>query len=233
MGEVGESDPEDRTTKGATAEAEADALAQRDGPHAKRVPTQARALATYESIVAAATELAASQSPPSLTVADITDAAGVSKGAFYGYFAGMDELVEEVRSRVRAEYFTYMAEFFANETFASAEDVLVELVHWYADYFRANALARRLFLERGHDIGTDPLTGPHWEIRRPWRLVLTYLDGAGLLSRPVDDELVDRAEALYGQFESMIDLAFRRDPTGDPRIIALIDEMLAMQAAHF
>jgi AcrR family transcriptional regulator len=44
-----------------------------------------------------------------VTVADITDAAGVSKGTFYVYFASKAELVGALRDATIAEYHTRMA----------------------------------------------------------------------------------------------------------------------------
>lgn len=201
-----------------------------DAVRVRRVPTQPRALVTYESIVSAAAELVADRGVYGLAIADVTEAAGVSKGAFYGYFNGMDELSDELRSRARAEYVSYLGAFFSSGDFSTAAEALCEFAVWYAKFLRTNHLARSLFLERGRDIGIGPLDNEEWQIRRPWRSVLGYMDQAGLLSRPVDVDLEKRAEAMYCQFEALVDLAFRGDPQGDPGILELLDEMLTVQA---
>lgn len=198
----------------------------------RRVPTQARALATYERIVATAGDIAVANGLDAVTVLDVTAAAGVSKGAFYGYFTGIEELIDEVRARLRREDLRYLTDFFSERTYDDPANVVLDLASWYADRFRGNDLARRLFLERGRDIGADPLDGPEWEFRRPWRMILQFLESDGLLSRDIDDDMLVHAEAAYCQFEALLDLAFRRDPQGDKRVLLVLDEMLLAQFAN-
>jgi AcrR family transcriptional regulator len=64
----------------------------------------------------AAERLLAERGLGATTVADITSAAGVSKGSFYVYFASRDELVEALNAR------------FGDELFLVLDDVLTALV---------------------------------------------------------------------------------------------------------
>ena len=76
-----------------------------------RRPTERRT-----ELLDAAERLFAERGLNATTVADITEAAGVSKGSFYGYFASRDELVEALNARL------------GGELFAVLDDVLTALV---------------------------------------------------------------------------------------------------------
>lgn len=76
-----------------------------------RRPTERRT-----ELLDAAERLFAERGVAVTTVADITAAAGVSKGSFYGYFASRDALVEALNARL------------GDELFAVLDDVLQALV---------------------------------------------------------------------------------------------------------
>lgn len=76
-----------------------------------RRPTERRT-----ELLDAAERLFAERGVAGTTVADITSAAGVAKGSFYGYFASRDELVEALNARL------------GDELFAVLDDVLQALI---------------------------------------------------------------------------------------------------------
>jgi AcrR family transcriptional regulator len=68
-----------------------------------------------EQLLAAATRLFADQGA-AVTVSEITEAAGVSKGTFYVYFASKDELIAQLREAVIADHQLQMEKAIADNS---------------------------------------------------------------------------------------------------------------------
>ena len=98
-------------TKGQIGGVVAEAVRGATGKTWVRRPAERRT-----ELLDAAEHLFAERGLGATTVADITGAAGVSKGSFYGYFASRDELLEALNARL------------GDELFAVLDDVLTALV---------------------------------------------------------------------------------------------------------
>lgn len=65
----------------------------------RRIPTQGRALATYEAILEASFQILDQEGEPRLNTNYIADRAGVSIGTLYQYFADRDAILAELGHR--------------------------------------------------------------------------------------------------------------------------------------
>jgi len=119
-----------------------------------RRPTERRT-----ELLDAAERLFAERGLSATTVADITGAAGVSKGSFYGYFSSRDELVEALNARLGDELFAVLDDVLttlvgdAVSTIAGGDEVrfdgarLSELLEVAVDRMVRTLLARRDLIE--------------------------------------------------------------------------------------
>ena len=113
---------------------------------------QTRSRATQDRIFAAGTELLAKGGPEALTVAAVTDAAGVAVGSVYRRFGDKERLLLAIQSRFTEDFRAEFRQRVA-DTALSAEtppaEVIAAAVCGVAETFRAHSRLLRVFMLLG------------------------------------------------------------------------------------
>jgi AcrR family transcriptional regulator len=184
-----------------------------------RRPVQARSRATVESILGGAAEVLASRGYSATTTNHIAEAAGVSIGSFYQYFADKDDVIRSV-----ATMFARDALAFSGNHINDGEDEATQVRAWLAAVVaRASedeALIRVLFRE-------VPYT---WTIPGVLEAVadsLATIELLGPLNRTEDARKRDRAFVIFKSMMAVIvDVA--ADPVLRSRRDNIVEELTRM-----
>lgn len=182
------------------------------------LPPQRRGRQRRAEILRAATELIDAEGPngPGISIRGITDRAGTSPATVYHYFDDIDAVVGAVAAEYMDGLVAAVAPAFG--THAGAREFLDAVVGGYRSYFAARPGLRELWFDRR----ANPIV---IQIHAHYRADLTgklLEEMARHSSTPgtLDDHAI--TVALVG---SLWELAFARDPRGDPAVVQQIIEL--------
>ncbi|MGW4024068.1 ScbR family autoregulator-binding transcription factor [Streptomyces sp. NPDC005009] len=189
---------------------------------------QERSEKTRQRLVHAGAEMFDLKGYANATLADIADAAGVTKGALYFHFVSKEDLAEAVRQRGHA---------LVCEAVRAADDrraplqALVDLSHWLAWSLQEDPTLRAAFRLAGDRAGNDRAAGPgfHQTCMVAGRHLLRRARTAGELWQRGAEENAEGAETLVDAALCGIEVLSRGGMTYDElagRISALWDLML-------
>jgi AcrR family transcriptional regulator len=174
----------------------------------RREPRQQRGWATVDGLLDAADALVAEHGPHALTTTAVARRAGVAVGTVYQYFADVHALevavvgrhLDQMASQVEAELSTL--------GLRRKRDAANAALDAFCAYHRTHAGFRWLWPEVG--------TLSH---ERLSNVVVEVLVAKGLAAS--DDAAFRReADIQWAVAEALVALAFRRDPNGDPAVLA-------------
>lgn len=169
------------------------------GPPAKDGPKQERARRTRREVLASAAEAFADHGFPPVTVVDIANLAGVTKGAVYFHFANKEALAQAIAGEFYAQL-GGIADSVVAEGHAPLE-VGAQLLLRTAEAFRDDKIVQagaRLQLER-NSIGID-MPVPFVRYHRLMASALSRAQEIGDLGADVDPESLARVliSAFFG-----------------------------------
>jgi AcrR family transcriptional regulator len=200
------------------------AAADRGGhpPPATPVPaSQRRGQESRERIVGAALSLIARHGPRSreVSVRAIAIGAGVSTGALYHHFPDLESIMTAVAERYMDEMMTAIGAATAEREWADFHDFIDARVTAYMEFFAARPGLREFWFD---DRASDGVMDVH---RRYRELISVTMQQAfarftGVTADPVTFQISTVVSgALY-------ELAFRRDPKGDPVVVAELQKFI-------
>lgn len=194
---------------------------------ARRRPRQARSQQRVERVLDAAQALLDEGGYEALTVKAIAVRADVAIGSLYQFFANKREIVSALGQRY-IEQVAHVIDELADTRFNDWEQALDTVFDAYVDYYRREAGFRALWVDEHLD---DSL---HQADRQLNDLIASAV--RGIIEPLMPCEIKDPAFHFAYVVElgdSMLDFAFRGDPSGDERVVAatrsLIHHHLARQ----
>jgi AcrR family transcriptional regulator len=188
----------------------------------RRTPRQARSLQLVGEALDAADRLLAEGAGATLTTTTIAAEAGVSVGALYQYFPGLDAIVAAVALRHIEASDELMDEALAAVRAEGCADPVGMLVDLFAARYRAQPGYRALWsgprlterLREADRVGKARLADG----------VRTILLELGIADD--DDRLAVACAAAVHACDALLQEAFRRNPDGDPEFLEQAKEML-------
>jgi AcrR family transcriptional regulator len=126
------------------------------GPQTPNEPPTTKGRNTRQRLVAAATSLFEENGYAHIRIADITERAGVSQGAFYRYFADRRSLMLELMRQLTAEAFDFVRVPWDGTDPMSS---LLRSTQLYFEYYAAHRALFGLLVELSQ---TDPEVGQIW-----------------------------------------------------------------------
>jgi AcrR family transcriptional regulator len=198
--------------------------ARAQAPEAQRLREYGRA----ESAILSATERLLQDTPlHALSVADIIDAAGISRTSFYAHFASKPAVIAECLRRVMDQVTVAVAPFHT-QSHADAETAIrVSLRRWVEVATVHGALLRAVSEEWPHDA----------ELRRLWTAMLATVTAgtakviraarAGGQAPPGPDEQALAACLMWG-YERVLHIALVGEAPGLPRPEVIIEPLTQM-----
>ncbi|TNM36509.1 TetR/AcrR family transcriptional regulator [Nocardioides albidus] len=156
-----------------------------------RPPVTVNGMTVPERLVEAALELFAAKGFESTSVQDVVDAAGVTKGAMYHYFASKDDLLAEIYARVLRMQLSQLESFVASRApiteriAAAAADVVVTTIE--------NLPSTTLFFRSLHQLNPEHELQVRAERRRyhdMFREMVIEGQRSGELRSDIDADLV-------------------------------------------
>lgn len=189
-----------------------------DIPRLRRVPTQARSRERVRRLLDAAEDLLASEGAEALTTTRVAEAAGVSVGSLYQYLPDKGAIVQALARRYLADFEGLMGEMereARRSGGAGWEDPVGRLIDAFSERYRELPGYRALWF--GREL-SDELRAADREnkvaLARGVRRIAVALN----LARD-DDYLRVAARAGVLVTDSILQEAFRSDPSGDPQLI--------------
>lgn len=181
----------------------------------RRQPRQSRSRAKVDAMLDAADDLLAESGAAAVTTTTVADRAGVAVGTLYQYFSDVDALLAALAERHAARIGARLAQALRQEELTRKRDAANLALDTLITYARETPAFRALWqssgVRRGAGVGAaaEPLVV----------LVANALVAQGLAQ--ADDEAFRlEVEIQWAVAEGLIRLAFRRDPTGDPIVLA-------------
>jgi len=196
---------------------------------ARRAPVQKRSVAKVERILEAAQQLAEEFPPAEITTNLIAGRAKVSVGSLYGYFPDKAAVFTAVTTRYVEHFAELLRKVFedpAPSDWAAASDAVIDA---FTDYYRTEPGFRALWFGgyRSDEVA---------ELDRSNLIVLADLWRSLLVQHGLiqDDPALDLPfEISWELGDRLLDLAFRRDPNGDERVIAEAKVILRYYEARY
>ena len=201
------------------------AVSTADDAYGRRVPTQQRSRARMTGVLDAAAALIDEIGPDAITTSLIASRAGVSVGWLYDFFPNRQAVYEAVMARSIANV-TPIADR-VHEEFADRpwSDGLCAVIDALVSFYRTDPGFRVLWFSRFQSAQMIQENVSH-DLAEA-RAALSRLERSGLRLRGVDPDAA--MHLVVGIVDKGLDLAFRLDPSGDPRII---DETKAAVCAY-
>lgn len=126
----------------------------------RKKPTQARAAATIDAIVEAASQILQREGEDAVTTGRIAERAGVSIGSLYQYFPNRDAILIALNARQREEIVAEVAKSLSEIEGKNGEEIVRRVIATLVATFRPRrsrrrlvALASALRAERGDETG--------------------------------------------------------------------------------
>jgi AcrR family transcriptional regulator len=181
----------------------------------RRQPRQSRSRAKVDALLDATDTLLAESGAASVTTTAVSDRAGVAVGTLYQYFSDVDALLAALAERHAARIGARLAQSLRHQELSRKRDAANLALDTLIAYARETPAFRALWqssgVRRGAGVGAaaEPLVV----------LVANALVAQGL-ARADDEAFRLEVEIQWAVAEGLIRLAFRRDPTGDPIVLA-------------
>jgi AcrR family transcriptional regulator len=200
--------------------AQSAAAAHRDGQPGSPAPApasapQKRGQESRERIVGAALALIARHGPRSrdVSVRAIAAGAGVSTGALYHHFPDLESIMAAVAERYMNEMMAAVSAAADNREWADARGFIDARTTAYVEFFAARPGLREFWFDDG---ASDGVIDVHRRYREQISATLqeAFTRFTGVTADPV---LFQISTVVSG---SLFELAFRRDPKGDPVVVA-------------
>ncbi|NWB97017.1 TetR/AcrR family transcriptional regulator [Pseudomonas gingeri] len=184
-----------------------------------------RKLRTREAIIVAAQKIFVEQSPENVSVDELARAAGVSKQTFYNHFTEKEELIREIRARIRSKLDALVFEANRNES-DPAKRLSIALCIYAKQSIADPALGRLMARLPFEDLRLDsqsnlPAATDIREGLMQGRLAMFSVDtglafvfgvGEGLLSSILRPEGGPTASVISHQFVTLLLRAFGLPP---------------------
>lgn len=179
----------------------------------RRQPQQARSQAKVDALLDAADSIVIDAGIDGLTTTLVAARAGVAVGSLYRYFDGVPALIDALAARHTAEFGRSLARSLAGRTFGRKRDAANAALDALIAYARAQPGFRALW----H--GAPALVGTQFDAQSDDLLghILGAMAPGGLGADPT---LELEAQIQWATASALILLAFRRDPDGDPAVLA-------------
>lgn len=192
-----------------------------------RQPKQARSRARVKRILDAADRIFAEEGYEAFTVRRITEVAGLPVGTVYQFFADKNAIVDALAYRYLGVFNEIMDARVADRRRASWSDVVDDAFDAFVSLYRANP--GLLSLWQARHISSSAFDA---DIANNERLA----DGLRviLVSREQMKDNADLARACrvaVATVDALLDLAFRTNPHGDPKLIAEAKRMQKLYLA--
>lgn len=199
-------------------------------PRLRRVPTQARSRARLRRLLDAAETLVASEGAEALTTTRVAEQAGVSVGSLYQYLPDKGAIVQALARRYLAEFEELMHEL-EREARRGGEgwhDPVGRLIDAFADRYRERPGYRALWF--GRDL-SDELRAADRDNKMALARGVRRIAVSLRLAR---DDAYLRVAARAGVLvtDSILQEAFRSDPSGDPQLIEEAKRILRLYLAE-
>ncbi len=201
------------------------AILASDDSAARRVPTQQRSRARVAAVLDAAAQLIDEIGPDAATTALIAARAGVSVGWLYDFFPNREAVYEAVMARSIANVTPIADRVHAEYADRPWREGLCAVIDALVGFYRTDPGFRVLWFSRFQSAQMIQENVSH-DLAEA-RAALSRLERSGLRLRGVDSDTA--MHLVVGIVDKGLDLAFRLDPTGDPRII---DETKAAVCAY-
>lgn len=185
------------------------------GGGGRRQPQQERSRAKVDAILDAADGLVAERGVEHLTTTLVAERAGVAVGSLYQYFDGVPAIIDELVARHAEHYRAQLHDALAAKRLTRKRDAANTALDALIDYYRTQPGFRGLWrgapraMGAGFGAAGDALVA----------LVIDALVDQGLVTT-IDDDLARELEVQWAVAAPLIELAFRRDPAGDPTVLA-------------
>jgi AcrR family transcriptional regulator len=186
-------------------------------PRLRRVPTQARSRARVRRLLDAAEELLAAEGAEALTTTRVAEEAGVSVGSLYQYLPDKGAIVEALARRYLTEFEALMGEL-ERSILSDPQawtDPVGHLIDAFSQRYRERPGYRALWF--GRDL-SEELRAADRENKVALAQGVRRIAVALGLAR---DDAYLRVAARAGVLvtDSILQEAFRSDPSGDPALI--------------
>ncbi len=181
----------------------------------RRTPKQQRSRAKVEAVLDAAGRLVVERGCDHLTTTTAAEAAGVAVGSLYQYFDSVDAIIDGLMGRCAERFADRLEAELVGIRFTRKRDAANAALDCFVRFYGDEPLLRALRDARplGSVIGFGA-TGD-----RIMRVVIESLAGQGLADAGDEDFLLE-VEVQWAVAEALVLLAFRRDPDGDPAVLA-------------
>ncbi len=196
-----------------------------DDSAARRVPTQQRSRARVAAVLDAAAQLIDEIGPDATTTALIASRAGVSVGWLYDFFPNREAVYEAVMARSIANVTPIADRVHAEYADRPWREGLRAVIDALVGFYRTDPGFRVLWFSRFQSAQMIQENASH-DLAEA-RAALSRLERSGLRLSGVDPDTA--MHLVVGIVDKGLDLAFRLDPTGDPRIV---DETKAAVCAY-
>ncbi|MFC9998774.1 TetR/AcrR family transcriptional regulator [Nocardia sp. NPDC127526] len=180
----------------------------------RRAPSQQRSRARVDRILQAARELLEESGPGAVTTRAVAERAGVPVASIYQYFANREAVLQELTLRSVGGIDADMSARVAELRVGSIADAVDQIVALHHALYRSHPEVVSMYYAR-RESGLFP--DPREHRRRLAGMVHGLLLDRGLL-RPDTDRLVTEVAVELG--DRLLELAYHRDPVGDPAILA-------------
>ncbi len=196
------------TTKTANVKAGAD----------RRRPQQERSRAKVDAILDAADALVARSGTDALTTTAVAKGADIAVGTLYQYFDGVPAILEALVARHADRFSTHLEQQLATRRFRKKRDGANAALDALIAYYRAEPGFRVLWREEPHLLHASFGAGGGGAVRTVGTIT-SALVAQDLLAAG-DEHFALEAEIQFAVAVPLIELAFRRDPDGDPIVLA-------------
>lgn len=193
---------------------------------ARRRPKQERSRAKVDAILDAADAIVATDGTDGLTTTLVAERAGVAVGTLYQYFDGVPAIVDALVARHADRYTESLRVALTARRFKRKRDTANAALDLLIDYYRAEPAFRALWR------GAPRATGAGFEEESTVlvRVVTEALVAQGLVDAD-DDGFALEAAVQWAVAVPLIELAFRRDPDGDPTVLAHLRRLWDLDVA--
>lgn len=181
----------------------------------RRRPQQQRSRAKVDAMLDAADALVVERGADALTTTLVAERAGVAVGSVYQYFDSAPAIVDALLERHAERFAERLADELAGRRFTRKRDAANTTVDALVDFARHDAVFGALWrtapraTTAGFADAAEVLAG----------IVVRTLAEQGLAD-PDDADFVREVEVQLAVADALVRVAFRRDPGGDPVVLA-------------
>lgn len=192
----------------------------------RRRPQQARSQAKVDALLDAADSIVTDGGIDALTTTLVAARAGVAVGSLYRYFDGVPALVDGLSARHTAVFGRELELALVGRRFRRKRDAANAALDVLIDYARAQPGFRALWQGAPSVVSANLAASADL-------LVAVVVDAivAGGLAVPSDPALELETQIQWATASALILLAFRRDPEGDPVVLAHLRHLFTLDIA--